>query len=251
MATSASNCDKNAEKKLLRPHGVKKKIKETLLRFHVGRVAYNFYVGILKWKMRRALHSRGYDIINEVHRLLYANGYEYFADFGMLLGFMREGGFLKHDDDIDFSIRALNVNRGMIDLLLNNGYKFSRAFVYEGRLTEISFLRHGVNVDIFFYFENHESSYYYVYMPDKSLPVDDPHWLVKRAARPCLGKPILHELHGVTTQIPENWEEMLTAHYGSWRIPDTKWNYATDPRRVAVPGHGQVVGLDQAMSMLM
>lgn len=225
-------------------------LKKVIISNPLGGWLYGKYVKYLKWRMKRALHKNGYTIIKEVHDLLQPNGYDCFADFGMLLGFVREHGFLKHDDDIDFSIRASKVDQKMVRLLLKRGYKFFRAFEFEGKLTELSFYRKGVSVDFFFYFEDDNGSYYYVYMPDKNLPINDPRWRVRRADRPRLGKVKSYEIHGVCTQIVENWDEMLTAHYGNWRVPDTKWDYTTDPRRKDIPGWGMVVDLDRAMSLL-
>ena len=51
---------------------------------------------------RKRLQKYGYNILNEIDNLFSYNNIEYFAEFGTLLGIVREKQLLLHDTDIDF-----------------------------------------------------------------------------------------------------------------------------------------------------
>ena len=62
---------------------------------------------VLKFRHKnkiKVFHENGYRVLNEVEEALNASNLTTFISFGTLLGFIRDGGFIKHDDDIDICI---------------------------------------------------------------------------------------------------------------------------------------------------
>ena len=57
-----------------------------------------------KKKDEKKLDETGYRALKIVSDTLIRLGYKHHVDFGTLLGQIREGGFISHDLDIDFSV---------------------------------------------------------------------------------------------------------------------------------------------------
>ena len=64
-----------------------------------------------------------------------------FADFGTLLGIVRENSLLKHDTDIDIGVIAFdsNVQSQINDLFIRNNYKKTREFIIDNKIAEQSY----------------------------------------------------------------------------------------------------------------
>lgn len=171
------------------------------------------------------LRKYGPEIYNLIDSLFAEKGVKYFADYGSLLGLIREKGFVPTDDDVDFSIVDNSIEpTDLIRFLLSRGFEYLRAFKYDGKITEVSLKYKGVPVD-FFYLQydggdNYAQAYYW---SDEANG-----WRGLRQLRDKVGALVPYELSRIKTMIPENYDALLTGHYGDWRVPNSKWYYATD-----------------------
>ena len=98
---------------------------------------------ITEAKMDEALAKK---ILKETKEVLDANNVEYWLNFGALLGAVREGGFIPHDDDIELNAWAHKVTepqmRKVSKELCQRGFN-----VYYSTLTDyISIWKHNINI---------------------------------------------------------------------------------------------------------
>lgn len=203
---------------------------------------------------RRRLRKFGPGILLTIHNLCRDLGVPYFIDYGTLLGFARDGGFIKHDDDIDLSILPGFSNKiALARLLLLNGFKFKRGFICESRLTEYAFERDGVSVDFFFEALQGELVGTELYATGGVIVGPNDKIRTISAVRELRAVPRgLHEVDfvGTKTMVPENVEELLENSYGPhWRTPIANWRPPKDdPMRRSISYNCFVVGIDQVLS---
>jgi hypothetical protein len=145
---------------------------------------------------------------------------------GVLLGYVREGGFLSHDTDVDFSYwdHDSGCLEGALPKLLEAGFRrYARWTNNEGHVTEWSLVYRGVKFE---FFEMHRSEnrmrwYCYGGKPWQELLNEVPlHGL----------KPF--EMADRRWLKPDDHETYLTSLYGDWRTPNPGYHYVTDSRAI-------------------
>ena len=117
---------------------MKEKIKRILKSSKFGKILYPLFQKAYRIysvpKKRRLLRKNGDVILKIIDKAFQGAGIEYFVDFGTLLGVIREGDFLKHDDDIDITICSPDINSHfVVDLLLKEGFSFIHSLEYKGK----------------------------------------------------------------------------------------------------------------------
>lgn len=152
----------------------------------------------------------------------------YWVWAGMLLGWAREGQLLAHDRDADFAILPEDVAEllKLVPVLRAAGFLPLMQFRNnEGRVTELTFRRHGAKFEFFVFEEVDGALRYFVY----GGPIGSPLELEAKIPRQAL---VPFEFLGRTWLRPEDFESELTLMYGTWRVPQTDWDYLTDDRAV-------------------
>ena len=210
-------------------------IKKLLMAFFVTRITHDYLVGLYRRYLFisrcRLLQRVGPSILADVHRALSSMGIQYFADYGTLLGIIREKGFIKHDDDIDFSIPvgAVTPERLMRAIDRIGDFSFAHAFASKGKISELSYHCRGVQVDFFFLEELGGKTYAVDYLePEGNYELFQDPWPKRRQER-CVAQG-LHEvrLGDIITVIPTNYEQILTMTYGDWKTPMKGWKGQVD-----------------------
>ena len=203
---------------------------------------------------RKRLHKHGYDVLSRLHKLLTKNGIQYYCEAGTLLGIIRDGGFIKHDDDIDICVPPAKI--GLSDVLqtfVDAGYGFVQCLEYDGQILEFTIRdRTGITIDVF-------SCRYSPDAPEKmyeSFPRWDPkrsypnvranHLLEFEYVRPTGVKQVT--VHGVETMIPENYIEVLDSEFGPWRIPDPSFK-SEMLKHKELPGFCYRIDLQKALTL--
>lgn len=100
------------------------------------------------------LRECGMEVLSKFDACMKELNIPYSLAFGTLLGAVREHGFIKHDDDIDYTMWIDDYRPEMIDALAKYGFKHIHSFSVDGdRLgKEDTFLINDILVDIFYVF---------------------------------------------------------------------------------------------------
>jgi len=200
---------------------INRNLKSILRSTRAGRLLYDWLLVAYKnhlWAQRcRKLRRFGPAIIREAHEILVAADLPYFADYGTLLGAVREHGFIKHDDDVDYTVPCGAPSpKHYLDAFANHPtFKFQWAFEYKGEITELTFSYNEVLVDFFFSRMEDGLAYNYAYRDTPGL-VD---WKPYRERRCVNGRYEDVDFVGAKLRIPENYDEILTTKYGDWHTP--------------------------------
>lgn len=173
-------------------------------------------------KRCRRLRKYGYKIVCQLHERLTGAGLPYFADWGTLLGIVREHAFIKHDDDLDFQVPPVHPDPFEYVKVLQRieGLSFRAAFEWRGKINQLVFDYHGIDVDFFFMYDEAGSVYSQSYWQKPNAGYRLPNeWTPKRFACPEPREIESFSFHGISVNVPNNYDAILTAEYGQWRIP--------------------------------
>lgn len=211
---------------------MKEFIKKALKSYALGKMIYPFiqrsYQMVALPLKRRRLQSYGGVVLHRLHTLLSNAKIDYYADWGSLLGIVREGGFIRHDDDIDLTIVDKNVNpRLLLKLLLEHEFHFIHAIEIDKRLVEFSVSWKKLSIDFFFRIPVEQDGMVGIcdvyYNPN--IQYENPNqnnYRVWYFAEEVSTKII--DFKGGDVRIPENPESILEFEYGSdWRSPISGW----------------------------
>lgn len=206
-----------------------------------SRIGAFFYQKILKpiWhayrlpRARALMEKHGYEIMQRMHSVFRKYKIPYYCDAGTLLGFIRDGGFLK--GDVDFDVSVLPEYGSLAEVLrifLSEGYRYVYSYEYNGRLLEFTVMDPKVKLtmDVF------QSEYcaddktklivrYLRWFKGRNYPSErDNTALEFRFSAPTGIKEMV--VHDITVDVPENAEAILDDEYGPWRKPDP--NFRSD-----------------------
>lgn len=184
------------------------------------------------WKLyavprnRRRLRKHGFDILKRLHALLTTHAVPYYCDCGTLIGFIRDGGFIPHDDDIDIAIMPDTVKASsVLKLFLDSGYGFVHAFRYADRMIEFTVADYtGTTIDVFCHkWIKDDPGYleeiFIRWYKNRNYPNERANTGLKFRLRGPEGLKTI-TVGGVETSVPSNAEEVLDSEYGPWRKPD-------------------------------
>jgi hypothetical protein len=145
---------------------------------------------------------------------------------GLLLGWAREGGLIAHDRDVDFALMAEDLPRLLRACQAVQAAGFiplNQFFNNEGRLTELTFRKHGARFE-FYVLDQVDSNLRYF-----SYGMSDGNYLEVEGLVPQQGL-VPFEFFDRTWLRHDDYERELDAMYGDWRTPRSDWNYLTDTR---------------------
>ncbi|MFT3888589.1 MAG: LicD family protein [Arachnia sp.] len=192
----------------------------------------------------KRIQADGLQLITVVQRLLARESITCFADFGTLLGLIREGRLLSHDLDIDLGVIANDhLDHDRIRIALERfGFKVWREYHVGGRLVEASFRLMGVKVDLNYYRVDDEGSKAWLLYrdPDKSYGPRERD-VVEMSYSPIREMTTI-TVQGVDIVVPANADELLAEKYGpTWRVPDKGWIYWESPAATKIDDEGSFV----------
>ena len=184
---------------------------------------------------RRVLQKRGYLVLCKLKETLEKYDIPGFLAFGSLLGFVRDGRFMPHDDDIDIGV--LPGGPSSVELLRllveQEGYKFEYAFKFRGRLVEFKVSYMGVPVDFFCYERQGEDFFCncFYYFPECHYPSANANsvWRIHQYNTKSL---TTMRVFDIDFPIPVDHEKVLERLYGeTWRAPNPNWSDVMHPGR--------------------
>ena len=146
---------------------------------------------------------------------------------GTLLGLIRENDIIDHDHDTDIGLTIENFDKTVVFELIKSGFKIENVWGdYEKVGFEIGLLKNGIMTDLFFFEKNDSGEFFhsaYVHHHGNTFRrIDYIYDVFDIKTSLFLG----HNFY-----IPDNPVKFLITKYGKeWNIPNTKWDYAYDPR---------------------
>lgn len=171
------------------------------------------------------LQEKGLETIKTFDYVMSNNGFNYYLAFGTLLGAIREQGFIKHDDDIDFIMWYKDYSEELITLLENAGFKLISSFSIDNDKfgKEDTFIHNGILVDIYYMYELNDFKY-----PCCTWYINQPNCHSRKHSVQKFGGlavlrielPLSHEIirvpfYDTTLPVPKNYHEVLQCRYGN------------------------------------
>lgn len=234
---------------------MKEVIKKALKSCMIGRFVYEplhkLYQLYSIPHRRRMLRKHGRFVLAHMAEVIERHGIPAFAAYGTLLGFVRDNGFLPHDDDIDLGVLPGEwTPRRLLKVLLDEekGFSFLFAFSYNGRVTEFKLQYENVPIDFFFYEDDGDKFFAgsYHYFPNVEYPAPNAN-SAQRVCEPRIESLGKIRVYGIDFPIPANTEHVLECLYGNWRVPDTNWNDNKHPGIEDLPGFAYSISKEEAM----
>lgn len=167
------------------------------------------------------LHTYGEEFLRETLTACQSAGMRPFLAFGTLLGHHRDGGFIKHDADIDFGI--LESDFGKIDALVS-AMKEQGYVVRSNNEHEVSFYKpffHTLLIDFFRFYEKDRTFVYFDTRGDTVFEYAFAHDILEDFCD-------VRFLGCLDAYVPQKAEEFLTTSYGDWKTPRKEFNNIHD-----------------------
>ena len=193
---------------------------------------------------RRYIQENGYDVLSETLGLLNSiPNAKAFADFGTMLGIVRENALLKHDLDMDIGVLG---EKGLYEyvtmILERNGYKLWREYIFDDRIVEQSYRYKNIKVDINYYEYRGKGVNTWLFYRDPSKKYKNNKRDIVRMDYSLIDKLKKVNVKGKEITIPENATQILEEKYGkTWQVPDKGWIYWQSPAATKIPGEGYFI----------
>ncbi len=195
-------------------------------------------------KKRDAIQKNGITIIALVHRLLKEIGIDSFADFGTMLGIIREGKLLAHDIDIDMGVIVKDkIDLDRIRLHLEKfGFRIWRQYFYGDMIVEESYHFCNIKIDLNYYKISDTDSKTWLFYREPDVEYNDNLRNIVEMTYSPIKEFTTVELAGEEICIPANAEQLLVEKYGpTWRTPDKGWIYWQSPAAQKIPEMGYYI----------
>lgn len=129
---------------------------------------------------------------------------------GLALGLYREGGFIKHDDDLDFDIIDTYDYKSLVKTYTSYKFHIGRIVFYEGKIQQLVFYNNEkVVIDFNFWYRNNEFVLNYA-----------EEGFIRKQSSLFFDQLTFSTFKGQIYPLPGNIEEWLCMRYGNdWRIP--------------------------------
>lgn len=232
-------------------------VKKVLKSSSLGKAIYPLFQKPYLWyaipARRRRLRKHGVDAMRRLHGFMVSNGIDYYCDSGTLLGFVRDHGFIKTDDDIDVAIVEGSIAPAeLLRKMIAAGYEYVHAFDYNGQMLEFTVAdKTGITVDCFFQTLQKGSTtildaWGVYWKPDCNYPSETANSVISYPFLKPTGFKLLNVM-GIQVRIPDHPEDVLESEYPGWRIPDPNFKHDQDVPHTDWPGYAYRLAMDEAL----
>ena len=168
----------------------------------------------------------GLKLITKIQNIFKSINVNHFIFAGCLLGLIRDGKLIEHDNDIDFGIYDYKEEDKIKiqNILIENGFVLHRNFYYNDTLTEQTYLISNIKIDIFYFYESENESYCYSFLPHDFLRCNE--MIVFKTTQPKIISTTNIKVNNYNVTIPSNYIDFITCTYGEdWKTHKSNWNY--------------------------
>ena len=200
----------------------------------------------VKEKKRAAIQKNGMAVMELVQKLLREIGIVCFADFGTMLGLIREGKLLSHDLDVDMGVIIKDKSdMERIKVCLDRfGILLWRQYIFGDNIVEESYRFNGIKIDLNYYqiTEKESKTWLFYWDPNKGKEYEyNTRSIVEMTYSPITEFTTIN-IQGKDICIPANAEQLLVEKYGpTWRTPDKGWIYWESPAATKLPDIGYFI----------
>ncbi len=166
---------------------------------------------------KHLIKKYGWEAVGKIDLAARASEMPYSVCFGTLLGFVREKDFIRNDMDMDFAMYGQCFAKFFHELE-NRGFKFERFILIDSFLKEFSMRYNEISIDFFNNAECSEQGQTWGLFTEK---IGQTWGYLNLPAPTRLRNEIIH---GTSTSIPENYDEILCQNYGNYKEPVEDWN---------------------------
>ena len=177
-------------------------------------------------------------LLHDVHEVLESLGLKHFLIDGTLLGAVREGDFIGHDNDMDMGVFAEEwteeIVRDATSRMADKGISTGHVFGILDKYFEIALVRDGVKCDLFFYRRDPENEALRIFhafknggrtLPDDVITYEYPAELIENI------RPMIFQMEHYPA--PADPVAVLVCKYGQdWRVPVKEWDWKYGPHNV-------------------
>lgn len=198
----------------------------------IKKVYINTVIKSKKQKLKKAFNADGIKVLSMVTEALNGSDIHYFAAFGTLLGFIRDGKMIPNDYDFDFGIEETpGFTWDMLSAqLAKHGFAIDHWYEHDGKAHEMTFynkINPIVHVDFFLF--TPENDRYAKYGYSRSAGAD---YEVFKEMLPLFHEYKIITVCGSKVPVPINAEEVIAASYTeNWKTPDPNWSSDQKPHR--------------------
>ena len=186
-------------------------------------------------KTKNALAEQGMQVVAEVEEALAGQNVMYFLACGNLLGLERDGHFIRHDNDLDYSIFISDAFTWEMleECMTKAGYKKIRQYSLGGEISEQTYRRDVLTVDFFGCHNEGEYTVSHDFFREEDYNYaskEEMHVLESRYPKVDAVK---KKMYGdVEITVPADPIRYLEGYYTEkWRTPDPNWCERTAPGR--------------------
>jgi len=178
-------------------------------------------------------------VLRELNEILSEHTEDYWLAYGTLLGYIRDGGIIRGDIDLDIGLKP-SPGSDLAQILKAKGAYLNRETLVEGRVMLQQFYYQGIDFDLFYYYPVQEGKIQtHIWFPeDYSLPQ-------KVSYREGKGHLVETTFTDITTReirflgapfrAPVEAGRMLAEHYGEdFMTPDPNWSHDEEISSVVV-----------------
>ena len=237
---------------------MKEFVKKMLKNSKVGRCFYEPLHKIYRlWavpRRRKLLKKNGPEVLKDLAAIFKKYNIPAFAAYGTMLGFVRDHGFIAHDDDMDIGVMpGAWTPQKVLKVLLEKekGFKILFIFKFRDKVTEFKVEYKHIPIDFFFYEEtaNEFLSHLYFFVDGIDYPSSNANSM-KIVHTPKFKGIECIRIFDVEFPVLKDPERVLTALYGEgWRVPDKGWHDDKRPHIEAIDQFGYSISLDEAMAL--
>lgn len=176
-----------------------------------------------------SLQNEGLNVIKNVENALTNFNVDFFADYGTLLGIIRDHAFISWDNDLDYGLLINDsFDWGLFEKHLNGtGFVKVRQFELNGKIKEQTYSdkQLGLTIDFFSHQNCGNSNITYdFYRKENYIYQNEHEFHVRKAELIKISGIKSINFLGTTVHVPQDAEEYLANVYSkNWRVPDPNW----------------------------